>query len=394
MIARAKLATVVAGLLIVGSMVLPAMAASASKPRGAPIKIGVVCSCTGPAGSSFSLIQKALQASLSALNATGGINNHPLVAVLENDQTNPALLTTEVQTLVSDQVVAVVDLSLLDNIFLPTLANANIPVIANADQASLNPDMFVAGTTVNNDGIEDVDLAKAAHATKIALLTLPDIPQSAQELPQINAAIKQNPSVSIVYQIATSLTQTDFSADCIAAKQAGATGLIAIEAPPNLIDAATDCNRQGYNPVWLAGALSPTEAATPGLKNAWGNFGIYPYFLTKNPQVKKFIDAMNKYSPGILSNANASPTIDELMWTSTIMLKDALVKANLGSKATPTAGLALKGLYELKGDTIGGLTPPLTFKRGQAHYVNCWYQGRYINGTPHVLNNAKLVCAK
>jgi branched-chain amino acid transport system substrate-binding protein len=44
-----------------------------------------------------------------------------------------------------------------------------------------------------------------------------------------------------------------------------------------------------------------------------------------------------------------------------------LEKAAERFSARPTAGDVLEGLYALKGETLGGRLPPLTFARGRGH---------------------------
>ena len=67
-----------------------------------------------------------------------------------------------------------------------------------------------------------------------------------------------------------------------------------------------------------------------------------------------------------------------------------------GAKAStaPTTAVLFKGLYTMKGQTLGGLVPPLTFVKGQIHDVNCWFEGRWENGSPKLLNGGHLTCAK
>jgi hypothetical protein len=60
----------------------------------------------------------------------------------------------------------------------------------------------------------------------------------------------------------------------------------------------------------------------------------------------------------------------------------------LDAAATPTSAELIKGLTSLKGETLDGMAPPLTFTAGQPHPIDCWFTyslkgGRYSlpNGT-------------
>jgi branched-chain amino acid transport system substrate-binding protein len=62
-------------------------------------------------------------------------------------------------------------------------------------------------------------------------------------------------------------------------------------------------------------------------------------------------------------------------WAAGLLLTAAGEAAGLKSGAVTSAEL-IKGLYKIKNDTLGGLTPPLTFHKGVPNPVDCWfYQG-------------------
>ena len=55
--------------------------------------------------------------------------------------------------------------------------------------------------------------------------------------------------------------------------------------------------------------------------------------------------------------------------------------------------MVLKGLYSLHGDTLGGLAPALTYTQGKTNYIDCWFEAKWSNGTPSILNGGKTTCA-
>ena len=74
------------------------------------------------------------------------------------------------------------------------------------------------------------------------------------------------------------------------------------------------------------------------------------------------------------------------------MLADAIKAGGLEANATPSSAEVVKGLESLKGDTLDGLSPPLTFTPGQPHPVDCWFTARLRNGVESLGNNGKLTC--
>ena len=101
---------VIMGLVV--STSTPAQAASAS------IKVGMICSCSGLAGSAFAPIADTYQAWTNTINKSGGIDGHTVDFILEDDGGNGSKTLTDYNTLVSDDAVAIYDNSLADQVFL------------------------------------------------------------------------------------------------------------------------------------------------------------------------------------------------------------------------------------------------------------------------------------
>jgi branched-chain amino acid transport system substrate-binding protein len=393
--ARGLLALITAliGLAVVTAVttVLSTQAASAAP---APIKVGVICSCTGAAGEAETLVTNSYLAWVKATNASGGIAGHKIDLINENDQTNPGLAVTEANTLVSDGVVAVEVSSLVQQAFLSVLATAHVPVVGESfgiPGLPQNTDVFDPTDTLSTSvaTASQVALIKAAGVTKVAALY--EAQTGSTNESALEAAINAS-GAKVVYSVSTSLTQTNYESECLAAQQAGATGLIAGTGTPANIEAtASSCSLQGYHPAYFAGTedWGPFPALA---KNTWMSGETVPYFYTKSPAIKTFTKLMNKYYPGTFSNATFDPGNSLGIYAGGLLLEAALNAGGLTSGKPATAALVLKGLYALKGDTLGGLAPPLTFKKGTDHAVNCWYESRWLNGKPVLVNGGKAVC--
>ena len=66
--------------------------------------------------------------------------------------------------------------------------------------------------------------------------------------------------------------------------------------------------------------------------------------------------------------------------------------ANVSGGDTPSAAEIVAGLASLKGDTLQGTAPPLTFATGQPHKVDCWFVGRVQGGVAQVVDGGKVSC--
>jgi branched-chain amino acid transport system substrate-binding protein len=99
---------------VVGAGAAVAVTAEApASAAGSPITIAMVCSCTGPAGPEYQGAQGVFLARIAQQNAAGGINGHKISTVIIDDQTNPSLDQTAVQSAVSKGVTGIVAVSAL-----------------------------------------------------------------------------------------------------------------------------------------------------------------------------------------------------------------------------------------------------------------------------------------
>ena len=60
-----------------------------------------------------------------------------------------------------------------------------------------------------------------------------------------------------------------------------------------------------------------------------------------------------------------------MVWAAGMLFEAAARAGHLGDNPTPAQ--VLDGLYALKGETLGGLTAPLTFTKGQPTSLKCWF---------------------
>jgi branched-chain amino acid transport system substrate-binding protein len=198
-----------------------------------------------------------------------------------------------------------------------------------------------------------------------------------------------------VYNGAVSATAPNYTAQCVAAQQAHAEAALNGDADFVFKKIAADCTRQGYNPHWISSgeAYDVTMASAPGLKeNSWYEGNDLPFFVN-TPAVNAMNAAVNKYYPGLVNAPNIwTGGASTEVWASGILLEDAVKAGGLGPTGTPTAAEIIKGLQSLKGDTLQGLSPPLTFTAGQPHPIDCWFTFRVQNGTPSMTNSGKPTC--
>ncbi len=389
----------IAASLLVASTVFVGLTTTA--PAGAAssdtLNIGFVCSCSGAQASSTSVAKPGYEAWEKYTNAHGGVNGHQVKVFYEDDNQNGGTGLAEVETLINeDHVIALVDISNSDTAWQTYAESHHVPVVGGSTSAqffSSNPDFFAPGQTLDDYETNFVDAAKKVGAKSIAELYCaesPDCQEAVAPLKSAAAAAK----LPLPYVAQISASAPNYTAQCLAAQQAGVQGLIIADAVEVVQSVMKDCVAQGYTPyaISLDGAVSKSFTSAPGLSNKLiGSEPDIPFFVTSTPAAKTMINAFNKYEPGLVSNVNYGEEVTQA-WISGMLFSAAAKAGKVGVNGTPTAAQLTNGLYSLHGETLGGLAPPLTYKKGVPNPVDCWYWIATKNGkftTPYGL---KPVC--
>lgn len=420
MIARSKLLSVVCAVLLVAALgacgsskkaasTTPSSSSPSSSPSSstppssstataAPIKVGFICTCTGLGGfGGYNAVgEDVYKAWVNAVNASGGISGHPVQVITEDDASNPGNAVTAAQTLISDHVVAIADMSLIDAAFASAVQAANIPVVGVftvAEPFDTNPDFYPEGQTNTTLFQALLTTAKAAQAPSISNFYCAEAPTCALGAPRL-AAVGKQLGTPDVYNAAISATAPNYTAQCVAAQQKHASSLWVADASSVITRVAADCARQGYNPTYVTeGEVFGMNLASALKNNLWLEDPDIPFFANI-PAVQAFNAAMDKYYPGLREDANRLNQDAFMAWISGKLLEDAIKAGGLTASDTPSAAEVKKGLESLNGDTVGGLTPALTFAAGTPHHIDCWFTARVQNGVPSMENNGQTTCAK
>jgi branched-chain amino acid transport system substrate-binding protein len=375
----------------------PSQSAIGAKPAtGVPIKVGLICSCSGATGSAYVPSEDVYKAWVNTVNGSGGINGHPIQLTTEDDAGSPGTSLGEGQTLISEHVNAIVDMSVVDQTWASAVQAAQIPVIGhNIFDVPMftNPDFYPEGQTADSQGIALILTLKAAGATSFGDIYCVE----AVACTQYNQAQKTAGSrlgIPLTFSTAIAATAPNYTAPCLAAQQKQVKYLIVADDASIIVRFAKDCDRQGYDPTYIIGgsSYSPQFGTTPGMKaDTLSPYANLPDWVN-SPAVQAMNTAVDKYYPGLRQNPTLWQDNASEAWPSGLLLEDAVKAGGLGPTDTPSAAAIIKGLESLKGDTLDGWAPPLTFSPGQPHPVDCWFTGRLQNGVPELLNNGQTTC--
>jgi branched-chain amino acid transport system substrate-binding protein len=355
---------------------------TSNKATGTPIKIGSICSCTGPLAASLGRSLDVLEVWVEHTNNTGGINGHPVELVTVDDGQNPAKGLAGAKKLIEDdEVVAIVgQMSLVSASWEKYVSDAGVPVVGGqtVDTPFLtNPGFFTSGTTLPILLFSELALAKEAGATKVGAFYCAETPICEQLLPIFKGLGGQLGLEIEGSKIST--TAPNYTAPCLAFKQKGVDALIVSvnsDVVPRVIDS---CAQQGFTAQNVASSAT-TQKSWLTNDNLDGTLivGTNANYTDQSiPGVKTFTDALSQYAPDILDSPQFSwPLL--FPWAGGELFK----AAGEAAKLTPTSTTddVKKGLYALENETLDGLAPPLQFEEGKPGFPVCYFPAKIEGG--------------
>ncbi len=349
---------------------------------GAPITIGVVCSCSGPFGSTVVDAWKTLQAWAKSVNASGGVNGHPIVLDEKDDQSNPGTAVTGATELIDAHVPLMFDLSILDSSWAKAVDAAHIPVVGGnvSFPPSYQDPNFYSSAQTGDSAIYASELtAKTAGATNIGLM---NCAEGCNVTLSLQRSTAKELGLPVPYSGEFADNAPNYTAQCVAAKQDNVQALVLFGSISVIARVASDCNQQDYNPIYVTEGTGFTNQilTSVGLKDhLWSEFPILPYSST-NSAVVNMNTQLDKYFPGMRENTLDWSEFAAQAWTGGLLIEAAAKNAGITASQTVTSADFTKGLDMVQNDTLGGFSPSLTFAAGKPHPVDCWYTARVQSG--------------
>ena len=354
-------------------------AATCTKP-GTPVNVGQVGTFSGVTGPAWTNGRTAVAVWAKDINARGGLACHPVQIFFGDDGGDPARAAALVgQLSKDDHVVAFVgghlDLSIAG--FLQAIETAKVPAVGGdliaQEWYGQSAYMFPQGASFDDQAIGIMKQNLAAGKTKVGLLYCVEVRACTYANKQ-SATLAKAAGVQIVYTSAISLTQTDFTAQCQSAKNAGADQLLLGMDGTAMARVARSCAAINYKPILggFGGTISPGQATDPTLRqfNLATTSGTAPWTETSTPGLKAYHDALAQFAPGEQTSGSSVQ-----MWTAAKLLEAAVNQ--LGPAAvneTLTPALVMQGLHKIRNESLGGLTTGLTFTSGLPKSTGCVFR--------------------
>jgi branched-chain amino acid transport system substrate-binding protein len=360
--------------------------------------IGQVGTFSGVVGAALAPLEQSVKVWAAWINANGGIACHPVVVYTADDGGDTSKAASAVADLVENRhAVALVgvNLALTGPGLIPYAEKHKIPVISG-DQAGFlwtqNSMFFPVGGTFEADAVGGTTLAVQANKKKFGLLYCGEAPACTNfKKVMDDQGYAKRGGVDLVFTSQVSLTQPSFTANCQSAKNAGVETLFFGADSASMIRLARDCSALGWHPYYLTASVAAGEslASDPNLDGLGIGIQTFPWMANDTEAAKQYLAAFERYAPNVTLGPGGA-----LGWAGGQMLAAALDKLGSAAMQPVTSEMVLRGLGQIKGETLGGLVPPTTYAPNQPHArINtCFSIATITNGKWVAPRGSKFFC--
>ncbi|GAA0623857.1 hypothetical protein GCM10009547_28690 [Sporichthya brevicatena] len=336
-----------------------------------PIILGQTGVFSGLVGQSTGNQRLGMSVWSNWVNANGGIRCHPVKLYQMDDGSDPSRTAANVNELVTTKkaiALVGVNVPITMGAARSAAARLGVPIVGgDAGDAAWNtdPNLFLSGgssAAAWSGGI--VEAARETGFTKLGLIYCIEA-SPCQQMNQYFAQTVEAAGAQDVFRQSVSLTQSDYTAECQNAKNAGVQIMAVYVDAASIQRFVRSCKSIDYRPVMETGglAISPGVPKDPDIQA----FTLYvgspnaPYTATGTPGLDTLHTAFRTHTGADVPDA---PSL--IGWAAGMLFKGAIDSLDVERvKGAVTTAMVYDGLYSLKDKTLGGLAPPLVFKRGQ-----------------------------
>ncbi len=349
----------------------PAAGASVPAPAPAPatageIRLGSVGVASGPIGAAVAPIAEGARAWVADVNARGGIAGRKVRLFQADDGGDPARSVAIVKRLVEQEKVA----AFYSNFMVTTeeavvqyLDDHQVPAIGGCSCSSAvdaSPMLFPIGpgAPLGEAWAHVLPFLTQTDKRKVSFMYCREA-ANCSVMHSLMRDIADQAGFTIVHSAQVSIAQPDFTAEVLAASNAGAEVIVGLVDNATLVRIAKSAHRQGYDPTFSIQQSGFDDALLAQADEVEGfvTAGIVPDH-DNSPKLADYRAALARYVPG-----GRRATISAGAWVGGKLIEH--LGASLPPEPTPAS--FLNALHALKGETLGGLMPPTTYEAGTGH---------------------------
>lgn len=379
-----------------GSVQPPSSGGSTSAgPNQSPVIVASVSTLSGPAGTVLAPVVAGAQVWVKYINAKGGLNGHAVKYIVYDDGGDPARHRSQVQEAIEKRgVIAFVANAepLAGKGSVDYITQKRVPVIGSetGDNWFYESPMYFPQASSGDANFRAIIASVAGqmaakNKAKLGTITCAEV-QGCADADRIFAGMAPKLGLQHVYRARASLAQPDFTAECLSARNASAEVFLVIMDTNSQSRVGAACSRQGYRPVYASGSAPVVDRFKddPNLDKMIAVSNVFPWFQTGTAASDEYQQAMKSHGAGL--DPGLGPALG---WVSAKLFE----RAAAAMPEPPSAAAVLAGLWSLRGDTLGGLTHPLTFiENRNAEPVSCWYDIAIKGGKWTTTDGYRLHC--
>jgi branched-chain amino acid transport system substrate-binding protein len=341
-----------------------------------PVVIGNVGNYSGPGGSAFSQMPRAVQLWAATVNRRGGLCGREVKVIVQDDGGDPARYASLVRDLVENRhVVAFVGngAALSAQGGLEYHRRSGVGVIGTDCTSAFwfdSPVLFSPCATpyqaVSNLVANGVALS---GKTKFGYVYCTEAQACLDADRNYQNGAASAAGAQLVYRRSISITQVDFTAECQAARDAGADLFFVAADPATLQRFSQSCARQNFLPQYASSSVTwSTDALSiRGLENVALHMSTMPFTGGSGGAIDEYHQAIQAFAPG----TRPGPAL-ALGWVAGKLFELAAAGAARATTSITPQGL-IAALQAVHDETLGGLTVPLNFATDGAHNANCYF---------------------
>jgi len=339
--------------------------ATSSTATKSALKIWVPVDQTGSSpDASAEQARNVVAAWMASVNASGGIQGHPVDAFVTDNQGSASLAVSNTQAALSKGAIAAVSAGpSSETAWMPLLDKANVPIMGGicyaegatcGKQSNIFPTAASYGTIIYYEAAA----AKAVGAKSYGAIVCAENALCQQIEPLWRNAINSFGGIRWDGLVTAAGSAPDYTAQCLTFKKKN-TELIQVGLSGATIGKLiTGCAQQDYFPTIGMGG-DTVESKTVGVLSKAnpkttivGGISGFPWWVD-DPAAKTFRDIMEKYAPGKSYEADTATVV----WNALEILRNALSEATLSDQ--PTAADVTAALFAMKPTNLNGLLPQM-----------------------------------
>jgi branched-chain amino acid transport system substrate-binding protein len=337
-------------------------------PGGSPITIGSIGAYSGVLGQATKGGLQGVQTWVKYINARGGLSCHPIRLLSADDSSDPARNQAMHRQMVEDQgaIAFVYEASPLGSAGSKDYLNAHrIPVIGDVGGTNYFYELpYFFPTYPLGLMIADFTVAAAAKVAlaegkkKLGFITCNEA-TLCTDADGVWADVGPKVGFDVVYRGRGSLAQPDWTAQCLAAKNAGVEVLISLLTSEGHRRVAQNCASVGLKPIKVAETVQALVSwkDDPIMDNYVVGSPVAPWFSTTIPGVRDYQAQLKRFAPTVDLGVQSLSG-----WTVGKHLE--LAGQNLPAGKV-TGDDILRGLWAIDGSTLNGLTTPIKQAQGK-----------------------------